>query len=67
MQIVNRVTVNDDESVQVAWEVIDDQYPYMDIYVYTKEAWAAETPANLEARQTSQYNAWRAYMEHPNG
>lgn len=67
MQIVNRVTVQDGESVQVAWEVQDTQYPYMDIYVYTADEWVAETPANLEARQVAQYNTWRSYMENPNG
>lgn len=74
MQIVNAVTVVDVDTdqgpsteVQVAWQVLDDKYPYMDIYFYTQDAWAAETPANLEARQTAQYNAWRAYLENPNG
>lgn len=74
MQIVNNVTTVDIDTedgpvtgVQVAWEVIDPQYPYMDIYTYTQDEWAEETPASLEARQTAQYNAWRAYMENPNG
>lgn len=74
MQIINNINTVEVETpdgvvveVQVAWEVVDTNYPYMDLYLYTEEEWAQETPASLEARQMKQYNEWLAYMESKNG
>lgn len=74
MQIINNINYVEVETpdgivieVQVAWEVVDTDYPYMDLYFYTENEWAQETPASLEARQIKQYDEWLTYMENKNG
>lgn len=53
------------DQVVVEWSVVDEEYSYADIYTFTAEEYAALTPEDLLARQTAQYNAWKAYMINP--
>ena len=63
IEITNQIQ----DQVSVQWSIIDGDWTYMDIYVYTKADYDALTPEQLKERQLAQYQAWRAYCENPTG
>ena len=53
--------------VQIAWEVQDGDWSYMNVYLFTEEEYKNLTPDQLLEKQTTEYLKWREYCSNPQG
>jgi hypothetical protein len=54
------------EKIEIQWEVIDNNFSYMDTILMTKEEYEKTSKKKLEKQQLEKYNNWKTYMINPN-
>lgn len=49
----------------VYWTIVDNNWTYMDTYLYDETEWTNTTPTDLQNKQIAQYVSWREYCQSP--